>query len=228
MSPGSARHRQHPHKRPTRRLHRAFARAPVRRLPPGIGSCSIGGVNAVFDHGQDRPPVVLDVPWDGRRPPVRRRGEIDPDAGLKFPSPCQRHGEEQARRRHEIGDRHPLQGGELPPKRAADCGRSENEGAGTRRGRVRGPSRAAPPAPRHRASSALMSTTPRREGMRISRQPARARARTERGRRRRRSNLSQRDGPDRVRLSANAAPVSRRRRRPRSRREGCRVGLGAP
>ena len=58
---------------------------------------AVGRVDAVFHHREDRPPVVLDLPRDRGRAPVRRRGEIDPDAGLKFPAPCQRNAEKQRR-----------------------------------------------------------------------------------------------------------------------------------
>ena len=58
-------------------------------------------VDAIFDHGDDRPLVVLDPPGDNGRAPVHGRREIDPDACLKFPAPGHRNGENHSRRGHE-------------------------------------------------------------------------------------------------------------------------------
>src|SRR5271157_3345071 len=63
---------------------------------------AVRGLDAVFYHREDRPLVILDLSRDCRRAPVRGRGEIDSDPGLKLPPPSQRNAENQTRRRDEI------------------------------------------------------------------------------------------------------------------------------
>ena len=62
-------------------------------------------VDSVFHNREDRPLIILDLSRGCGRAPVRRRGEIDSDAGLKFPAPGQRNSENQAHRRDDIGAR---------------------------------------------------------------------------------------------------------------------------
>jgi hypothetical protein len=50
---------------------------------------TVRGLDAVFHHRENRPLVILNLSHDCRRAPVRRRGEIDSDAGLKLPPPSQ-------------------------------------------------------------------------------------------------------------------------------------------
>ena len=126
---------------------------------------AVRGVDAVFHHREDRPLVILDLSRGDGRAPVHRRREIDPDAGLKFPTPSQRNSENQAGRRDEIGDRQPLHRGELTPDRAAYSRRAEDEGQEYRQPAA-APNSAAPAAPIHRASSTPRSMTRHREGTR--------------------------------------------------------------
>ena len=99
---------------------------------------AVRGIDAILNHRENRPSVVLDLLRDRGNAPMGRWGEIDSDASLKFPAPGERNSENQARRRDEIGNWQPLHRGELAPENRCKHLRRQQPLSASRR--VGGPS----------------------------------------------------------------------------------------